>query len=169
VFGVPPNTSSPGSAVEDSPHRKEPEAHKAAPGRVRLPWRAIAAAATAGVEPHLDLTSRQKNLCLEARFKACRSQDFGPNERIRTLPPRDLPIPSPHEVGRGLGRGVHSVNSSSVRMRPPKLWLPPFSFLLMWHSAGRNISHEGMGQRIFRISQKTERQKIGFPSKVPVA
>ncbi len=70
VFGVPPNTSSRGSAVEDSPHQKGHEAHKATPGRVRLPWRAIAAAATAGVdlssvalakvEPHLDLTSRQK-------------------------------------------------------------------------------------------------------------
>jgi hypothetical protein len=38
--------------------------------------------------------------------------------RIRTLPPCDLPIPSPHEVGRGLGRGVRSVNGRSVRMHP---------------------------------------------------
>jgi hypothetical protein len=34
--------------------------------------------------------------------------------RIRTLLLCDLPIPSLHEVGRG----VHSVNGSSVRMHP---------------------------------------------------
>jgi len=28
VFGVPPNTSSLGSVVEDSPHRETPEPHK---------------------------------------------------------------------------------------------------------------------------------------------
>jgi hypothetical protein len=52
-------------------------------------------------------------------------------ERVSTPPPRGLPIPSPHEVGRGLGRGVRSIQQwlwHDAPHAPRWKWRPLLAF-----------------------------------------
>jgi|ERR1039458_4735341 hypothetical protein len=81
------------------------------------------------------------------------------NRRISTLPPCNLSIPSPHEAGRGPGRGVRSIKKWQGQDAPKEI--QGTAFARSWTQMGKGRIRE-LNCREKAQKSQNRKSKSGF-------